>query len=64
MPHFPQVADDMMDYPCHCRCRQRHSATDKVAALLHAENAAILLHDFRRAVAGVLPSGLCNVLLG
>lgn len=62
VPHF---ADDMMDYPCHYRYSQRHSATDKTDALLHAGKAAIFLPGFRGpARASVLPSGVGNVTLG
>lgn len=62
VPHF---ADDMMDYPCHYRYSQRHSATDKTDALLHAGKAAIFLPVFRGpARAGVLLSGVGDITLG
>lgn len=62
VPHF---ADDMMDYPCHYRYSQRHSATDKTNALLHAGKAAIFLPGFSGpARAGVLPSRVGDITLG
>lgn len=43
-----------MDCPCHYRHRPWHSASDKTAAPLHAEEAAIFLPDFGvRALPGV-----------